>query len=67
MKTAIVIGTRPEIIKIAPVVRELENNRVNYFILHSGQHFSCIYHLQGSSLNPVIHGLGVAWDVVNHA
>jgi glycosyltransferase involved in cell wall biosynthesis len=25
---------------------------------------SCIYHLQGSSLNPVIHGLGVAWEVV---
>jgi glycosyltransferase involved in cell wall biosynthesis len=25
---------------------------------------SCIYHLYGSSLNPVAHGLGVAWDVV---
>jgi glycosyltransferase involved in cell wall biosynthesis len=25
---------------------------------------SCIYHLQGSSLNPVAHGLGVAWGVV---
>jgi len=25
---------------------------------------SCIYHLQGSSLNPVVHGLGVAWGVV---
>ena len=25
---------------------------------------SCIYHLQGSSLNPVVHGLGVAWEVV---
>jgi glycosyltransferase involved in cell wall biosynthesis len=24
---------------------------------------SCIYHLQGSSLNPVVHGLGVAWGV----
>jgi glycosyltransferase involved in cell wall biosynthesis len=25
---------------------------------------SCIYHSQGSSLNPVVHGLGVAWGVV---
>lgn len=25
---------------------------------------SCIYHLQGSSLNPVVHGLGVAWGVI---
>jgi glycosyltransferase involved in cell wall biosynthesis len=25
---------------------------------------SCIYHPQGSSLNPVVHGLGVAWGVV---
>ena len=25
---------------------------------------SCIYHFQGSSLNPVAHGLGVAWGVV---
>ena len=25
---------------------------------------SCIYHLQGSSLNPIAHGLGVAWKVL---
>lgn len=25
---------------------------------------SCIYHSEGSSLNPVVHGLGVAWGVV---
>jgi len=25
---------------------------------------SCVYHSQGSSLNPVVHGLGVAWRVV---
>lgn len=25
---------------------------------------SCIYHLDGSSLNPVAHGLGVAWGVI---
>jgi glycosyltransferase involved in cell wall biosynthesis len=25
---------------------------------------SCVYHSQGSSLNPVVHGLGVAWSVI---
>jgi UDP-N-acetylglucosamine 2-epimerase (non-hydrolysing) len=40
MKVAVIVGTRPEIIKMAPVVRELENNGANYFILHTGQHYS---------------------------
>lgn len=40
VKIGVVIGTRPEIIKMAPVIRELQNKRVNYFILHTGQHYS---------------------------
>ena len=40
VKIAVIIGTRPEIIKMAPVIRELQNNRANYFILHTGQHYS---------------------------
>ncbi len=40
MKTAIVLGTRPEIIKMSPVVRECERLRLEYFILHTGQHYS---------------------------
>jgi UDP-N-acetylglucosamine 2-epimerase (non-hydrolysing) len=40
VKIAIVVGTRPEIIKMAPVIRELENKGENYFILHTGQHYS---------------------------
>lgn len=40
MKIAIVLGTRPEIIKMAPVIRELENKGENYSILHTGQHYS---------------------------
>jgi UDP-N-acetylglucosamine 2-epimerase (non-hydrolysing) len=40
VKTAIVIGTRPEIIKMSPVVREYERLRRDYFILHTGQHYS---------------------------
>ena len=40
VKIGVVIGTRPEIIKMAPVIRELQNNSANYFILHTGQHYS---------------------------
>ena len=40
MKTAIILGTRPEIIKMAPVIRELDKGKEDYFILHTGQHYS---------------------------
>jgi len=40
LKISIILGTRPEIIKMAPVIRELEKRQENYFILHTGQHYS---------------------------
>lgn len=40
MKITIALGTRPEIIKMSPVIRELEKRQENYFILHTGQHYS---------------------------
>ena len=40
MKIAICLGTRPEIIKMSPIIRGLEKRRENYFILHTGQHYS---------------------------
>jgi len=40
MRIAIVIGTRPEIIKMSPVVRECEKQNLEYFMLHTGQHYS---------------------------
>ena len=40
MKSAIIIGTRPEIIKMSPVIRECERSGLNYFILHTGQHYT---------------------------
>ncbi|MBN2259980.1 MAG: UDP-N-acetylglucosamine 2-epimerase (non-hydrolyzing) [Clostridiales bacterium] len=40
MKIAIVLGTRPEIIKMSPIIRECERLNLDYFILHSGQHYS---------------------------
>lgn len=40
MKIAIIIGTRPEIIKMSPIIRECRRRRLNYFILHTNQHYS---------------------------
>ena len=40
MKITIIVGTRPEIIKMAPVIRKLERQGREYFILHTGQHYS---------------------------
>ncbi len=40
MKVAIVLGTRPEIIKMSPVIRELQRRQIDFFILHTGQHYS---------------------------
>ncbi len=34
------MGTRPEIIKLSPVIRELEKNKINFFIIHTNQHYS---------------------------
>lgn len=40
MKISIIVGTRPEIIKMSPVIRECEKRGLEYFILHTGQHYS---------------------------
>ncbi|WP_292462629.1 UDP-N-acetylglucosamine 2-epimerase (non-hydrolyzing) [Methanolobus sp.] len=40
MKIAIILGTRPEIIKMSPLIRECENRGIDYYILHTGQHYS---------------------------
>lgn len=45
MKIAIVVGTRPEIIKMAPVVRACETRGIPYLLLHTGQHYS--YEMDG--------------------
>ena len=36
----IVLGTRPEIIKLAPVIRECERRNIDYTVIHTGQHYS---------------------------
>ena len=37
---AIILGTRPEIIKMSPIIQECEKQSLDYFILHTGQHYS---------------------------
>jgi len=38
MKLAIILGTRPEIIKLSPVIKACETRDVDFFILHTNQH-----------------------------
>lgn len=37
---ALLIGTRPEFIKLSPVLRELDLKKISYILIHSGQHYS---------------------------
>lgn len=40
MKIGIIVGTRPEIIKMAPIIRECKKRGIAHFIIHSNQHYS---------------------------
>jgi UDP-N-acetylglucosamine 2-epimerase (non-hydrolysing) len=40
MKISIVLGTRPEIIKLSPIIKQAELLNLDYFIIHTGQHYS---------------------------
>lgn len=41
MKIAIILWTRPEIIKLSSIIRQLQNqSAVEWFIIHTNQHFS---------------------------
>lgn len=39
MKIIIVGGTRPNFIKIAPLCREFEKRKIDYILVHTGQHY----------------------------
>lgn len=45
MKICVIIGTRPDIIKTSPLLRELEKEKVEYFVIHTNQHY--VYNLEG--------------------
>lgn len=36
----IVLGTQPEIIKLAPVIRECKRRHIEFTVVHTGQHYS---------------------------
>src|SRR4030066_1559718 len=40
MKIAIILGTRPEITKMAPLIKIYQQNRADFFLLHTGQHYT---------------------------
>jgi UDP-N-acetylglucosamine 2-epimerase (non-hydrolysing) len=40
MKVAIILGTRPEIIKLSSFIRSCKENKIEYFIIHTNQHYS---------------------------
>jgi len=40
MRMIIILGTRPEIIKMAPIIRECLIQKMDFSILHTGQHYS---------------------------
>lgn len=37
---SIVLGTRPEIIKMSPIIRYCEERGIDYFVVHTNQHYS---------------------------
>lgn len=39
MKISVIFGTRPEIIKLSPVIRALKEKKSNFFIIHTNQHY----------------------------
>ena len=40
LRVGLILGTRPEIIKLSPLIRLLKKNRADFFLIHSGQHYS---------------------------
>ena len=45
MKICFVLGTRPEIIKLSPLIKLCKKKKINHFIIHTGQHFE--YKMEG--------------------
>lgn len=39
-KIAVLVGTRPGIIKMSPLIWVLQQQEINYFTIHAGQHYS---------------------------
>ena len=48
MKICIILGTRPEIIKLFPLISLLKKKKIKFFIIHTGQHK--IFSMEGQFL-----------------
>jgi len=46
MSITVIVGTRPETIKMAPIIRELENQNIPFTFIHTGQHYDYNMSLQ---------------------
>lgn len=42
IKVGIIVGTRPEIIKMSPVIRSFDKRGINYFLVNTAQHFDYV-------------------------
>lgn len=45
-KVGVVVGTRPGIVMFSPIIRELECRKMDFFVIHTGQHYS--YNMDGT-------------------
>lgn len=42
LNVCVVLGTRPEFMKMSPIINELENRKIKHFVIHTGQHYSFV-------------------------
>jgi len=40
MRLNITLGTRPEIIKMSPIIKKCQERGIDFFVIHTGQHYS---------------------------
>lgn len=62
MKIAIILGTRPEIIKMSPIIYECEKKNIDYFVIHTGQHYDYLMDklfFEELDLKPMVINLNV--------
>ncbi len=70
MKIAFILGTRPEIIKLSPVIRECQSRKIPFIIVHTNQHFSKLMDaifFEELDLPTPNYNLGVSYETTHGA